>query len=96
MSRLCQITGVSRAGYYRFGRRPETRQASMTLRNQGPQNHFLHLHRPLPRGLRVRVHVSHALLLSPPAQRTDHLLIREHIMCYRHALREGLEQMRLM
>ena len=34
MSRLCQITGVSRAGYYRFGRRPETRQASLTLRNR--------------------------------------------------------------
>ena len=34
MNRLCQITGVSRAGYYRSRRRHESRQASMTLRNQ--------------------------------------------------------------
>lgn len=34
MNRLCQITGVSRAGYYRFRRRHESRPASMTLRNQ--------------------------------------------------------------
>jgi putative transposase len=34
VNRLCQITGVSRAGYYRFRRRHESRPASMTLRNQ--------------------------------------------------------------
>jgi putative transposase len=34
VNRLCQITGVSSAGYYRFQRRHESRQASMTLRNQ--------------------------------------------------------------
>lgn len=34
MNRLCQITGLSRSGYYRFRRRHESRQASMTLRNQ--------------------------------------------------------------
>ena len=34
MNRLCQIAGVSRAGYYRFRRRHESGQASMTLRNQ--------------------------------------------------------------
>jgi putative transposase len=34
VNRLCQITGVSRAGYYRFRRRQESRQASMSLRNQ--------------------------------------------------------------
>ena len=34
MNRLCQITGVSRAGYYRFRRRHESKPASMTLRNQ--------------------------------------------------------------
>ncbi len=34
MNRLCQITGLSRAGYYRFRRRHESRQAGMTLRNQ--------------------------------------------------------------
>ena len=34
MNRLCQISGVSRAGYYRFRCRHECRQASLTLRNQ--------------------------------------------------------------
>jgi len=34
VNRLCQITGVSRAGYYRFRRRHESKPASMTLRNQ--------------------------------------------------------------
>ena len=34
MNRLCQITGLSRAGYYRFRRRHESSQAGMTLRNQ--------------------------------------------------------------
>ena len=34
MNRLCQITGLSRSGYYRFRRRHESRQTSMTLRNQ--------------------------------------------------------------
>jgi putative transposase len=34
VNRLCQITGVSRAGYYRFRRRHESRPASMTLPNQ--------------------------------------------------------------
>jgi putative transposase len=33
VNQLCQIAGVSRAGYYRFRRRHEPRQASMTLRN---------------------------------------------------------------
>ena len=34
MNRLCQAAGVSRAGYYRFRRRPESKPADMTLRNQ--------------------------------------------------------------
>jgi len=34
VNRLCQITGLSRSGYYRFRRRHESRQTSMTLRNQ--------------------------------------------------------------
>jgi putative transposase len=34
VNRLCHITGLSRAGYYRFRRRHECRQAGMTLRNQ--------------------------------------------------------------
>lgn len=34
MNRLCQISGVSRAGYYRFRRRHESKPADMTLRNQ--------------------------------------------------------------
>jgi putative transposase len=34
VNRLCQIAGVSRAGYYRFRRRHESGPASMTLRNQ--------------------------------------------------------------
>jgi putative transposase len=34
VNRLCQITAVSRAGYYRFRRLHESRQAGMTLRNQ--------------------------------------------------------------
>jgi putative transposase len=34
VNRLCHITGLSRAGYYRFRRRHESRQAGMTLRNQ--------------------------------------------------------------
>lgn len=39
-------------------------------------SHFLHLHRPLHRGLRVGIHTSHGLLLSPPAERILHLLIQ--------------------
>jgi putative transposase len=34
VNRLCQIAGVSRAGYYRFRRGQESGKASMTLRNQ--------------------------------------------------------------
>ena len=34
MNRLCQITGLSRAGYYRFQRHHESRPAAMSLRNQ--------------------------------------------------------------
>jgi len=34
VNRLCQMTGVSRAGYYRFRRCQESRRASMTLRSQ--------------------------------------------------------------
>lgn len=34
MSRLCQITGLSRAGYYRFLRRPHCGPGDMTVRNQ--------------------------------------------------------------
>ena len=34
MNRLCQAAGVSRAGYYRFRRRHESKPADMTLRNQ--------------------------------------------------------------
>lgn len=34
MRRLCQISGVSRAGYYRFRRHHESKPASMTVRNQ--------------------------------------------------------------
>src|SRR5438309_5569206 len=45
------------------------------------QNHFLYFHRPLHGGLRVRVHASHGLLLSPPAKRTFHVLIRPDISC---------------
>src|SRR5438128_12540590 len=47
----------------------------------GSQNHFLYFHRPFHRGLRVREHASHVLLPSPPAKRTDHLLIRPDISC---------------
>src|SRR6266511_1189889 len=36
---------------------------------QGPQNHFLYLHCPLHGGLRVGIHASHGLLLSPPEKR---------------------------
>src|SRR6184192_3487087 len=38
-------------------------------------------HCPLHRGLRVGNDAPHGLLLSPPAKRTDHLLIRPHISC---------------
>src|SRR5438128_7250964 len=51
------------------------------LLRHGSQNHFLYFHRPLHRGLRVGNHAPHALLLSPPAKRTDHLLIRPDISC---------------
>lgn len=34
MNGLCQAAGVSRAGYYRFLRRPQAKQASMDLRSQ--------------------------------------------------------------
>ena len=34
MNRLCQAAGVSRAGYYRFRRRHESKPADMTVRNQ--------------------------------------------------------------
>ena len=34
MNRLCQVTGVSRAGYYRFRRRHESKAAAMELREQ--------------------------------------------------------------
>jgi putative transposase len=34
VNRLCQAAGVSRAGYYRFRRRHESKPADMTLRNQ--------------------------------------------------------------
>ncbi len=34
MNRLCQITGVSRAGYYRFRRGHEAKPRAMTLRHQ--------------------------------------------------------------
>ncbi len=34
MNRLCQIAGVSRAGYYRFRRRHESKPAAMDLRNK--------------------------------------------------------------
>src|SRR5271167_152424 len=45
------------------------------------QNHFLYFHRPLHRGLRVRIHASHGLLLSPPAKRTLHVLSQPDISC---------------
>src|ERR1019366_7323168 len=51
------------------------------LLRHGPQNHFLYLHRPLHRGLRVRKHAFHALLPSPPAKRTLHLLSHPDISC---------------
>src|SRR5450631_2540650 len=51
------------------------------LLRQGPQNHFLYLHRPLHCGLRVRHHVFHGLLPSPPAKRTHHLLSQPDISC---------------
>ncbi len=47
----------------------------------GPQNHFLYFHRPLHRGLRVRLHAWHGLLLSPPEKRTLHLLSQPDISC---------------
>ena len=34
MNRLCQLVGLSRAGYYRFRRHHESKPAAMTLRNQ--------------------------------------------------------------
>ena len=34
MNRLCQVTGVSRAGYYRFRRRHEYKPAAMELREE--------------------------------------------------------------
>jgi hypothetical protein len=34
VNRLCQAAGVSRAGYYRFRRRHESKPADMTLRNR--------------------------------------------------------------
>ena len=34
MNRLCQIAGLSRAGYYRFRRRHESKPAAMNLRNE--------------------------------------------------------------
>lgn len=34
MNRLCQVVGLSRAGYYRFRRYHESKPAAMTLRNQ--------------------------------------------------------------
>src|SRR5450759_3235814 len=51
------------------------------LLRQGPQNNFLYFHRPLHRGLRVREHAFHALLPSPPAKRTLHLLSLPDISC---------------
>src|ERR1017187_8552952 len=51
------------------------------LLRQRPQNQFLYLHRPLHRGLRVRDHAFHALLPSPPAKRTLHLLSQPDISC---------------
>src|ERR1019366_5066225 len=51
------------------------------LLRQGPQNHFLYLHRPLHCGLRVRIHAWHGLLLSPPEKRTDHVLSQPDISC---------------
>lgn len=34
MNRLCQICGLSRAGYYRFRRGHDSKPMAMTLRNQ--------------------------------------------------------------
>jgi len=51
------------------------------LLRHGPQNHFLHFHRPLHCGLRVTDHASHGLLPSPPAKRTDHVLSQPDISC---------------
>src|SRR5712671_4347242 len=51
------------------------------LLRQGPQNHFLHFHRPLHCGLPVTDHASHGLLPSPPAKRTDHVLSQPDISC---------------
>src|SRR5260221_12083962 len=42
---------------------------------------YLYFHRPLHRGLRVRNHASHGLLLSPPEKRTDHVLSQPDISC---------------
>src|SRR5215472_7093501 len=44
-----------------------------------PQQHLLYLHRPLHSGLRVTNHAFDGLLLSPPAKRTYHVLIRPDI-----------------
>src|SRR5215831_21134512 len=45
------------------------------------KNNLLSFHRPLHGGLRVRNHISHGLLLSPPEKRTDHVLSRPDISC---------------
>src|SRR5260370_31612249 len=49
------------------------------LFRHGLQHHVLYFHRPLHRGLRVRVHASHGLLPSPPEKRTYHLLSQPDI-----------------
>ena len=51
------------------------------LLRHGPQNYFLHFHRPLHRGLRVREHAPHVLLPSPPEKRTSHVLSQPDISC---------------
>src|SRR5215471_8662029 len=45
------------------------------------QNDFLYFHRPLHGGLRVRVHASHGLPLSPLEKRTFHVLNQPDISC---------------
>src|SRR5260370_32333081 len=49
------------------------------LFRHGLQHHVLYFHRPLHRGLRVRLHASHGLLPSPPEKRTYHLLSQPDI-----------------
>src|SRR3974390_2858731 len=51
------------------------------LARHRPQHDFLHFHRPLHRGPRIRFHTFHGRLSSPPAKRTFHVLNQPDISC---------------